>query len=404
MADELNVIVSGKYAGQKIVLAASNMAYLKESRVSIFSETVESIRIIDAKDGSALTGYLVAGIVGALVAKDLGGYSLVEITWKGGEKSIAKMTKGGDDMLIAAAYGNVGSSTPEQAFKNEWEQENKNVKAWTSLGKWEKCKIYSLKVLAILLILGAIAGGVLFGLEGIIWAAALCVIVLGLFACLLYLVYYRKRNATSVEKMRVGGAARAKLEDGKIVFRPGATSIKSISKKYVGKADSLVIPRSVKMINPVFQGYGGKIKSVYYEGDLREWCAIAGLGNLPKVNCALYVQGEKVTGDLVLPDGIRTIESCAFSYMEDLTSVIIPQGASRIDDLVFSHCTGLTSVTIPVTVRDIGYGAFDRCINLTSIIYQGTTAQWNAITKRQKWDKEMGYYAVICTDGRLEKY
>ena len=38
MADKKNIIVSGKYAGEKVILSGDTSAYLAGSRVGIFKE------------------------------------------------------------------------------------------------------------------------------------------------------------------------------------------------------------------------------------------------------------------------------------------------------------------------------------------------------------------------------
>ena len=51
----------------------------------------------------------------------------------------------------------------------------------------------------------------------------------------------------------------------------------------------------------------------------------------------------------------------------------------------------------------IGASAFNICTGLTSITYQGTKAQWNAISKESNWNSNTGIYTIHCTDGDLTK-
>jgi len=113
-------------------------------------------------------------------------------------------------------------------------------------------------------------------------------------------------------------------------------------------------------------------------------------------------------GAVVLPGAIsglpvRTIDSSAFSYRADLTSVVIPDSVTSIGGGAFSGCTGLTSIevaagnrayhsengvlfnlnqarlirypggkmgsyAIPNSVTSIGGGAFSDCTGLTSVV------------------------------------
>ena len=66
---------------------------------------------------------------------------------------------------------------------------------------------------------------------------------------------------------------------------------------------------------------------------------------------SLYINGQKVEGDLV-----------------------IPEGPTSIGRYAFSNCTDLTSVTIPSTITNIGNYAFDNCDKLTTVYYTGDIA------------------------------
>ena len=45
----------------------------------------------------------------------------------------------------------------------------------------------------------------------------------------------------------------------------------------------------------------------------------------------------------------------------------IPNGVKEIETWAFSHCSGLTSITIPSSVKKIGYSVFTECNDLASI-------------------------------------
>ena len=74
----------------------------------------------------------------------------------------------------------------------------------------------------------------------------------------------------------------------------------------------------------------------------------------------LYFGGNKVEGELIIPDSVTTIPSCAFYGCTWLTSIVIPDSVTSIGGWTFNGCTGLTSVTIPESVTSIGGGAFDN--------------------------------------------
>ena len=76
----------------------------------------------------------------------------------------------------------------------------------------------------------------------------------------------------------------------------------------------------------------------------------------------------------IIPNGVTSIETNAFSGLNGLTSVTIPNSVTSIGSSAFSDCSGLTSVTIPGGVSSIEGYTFQRCSSLTSVtILNGVT-------------------------------
>ena len=131
---------------------------------------------------------------------------------------------------------------------------------------------------------------------------------------------------------------------------------------------SVTIGNSVTSIGSyAFSGCAG-LTGVYIT-DLNVWYNISFNGsaaNPLSYAKKLYLNGDLVT-NLVIPDGITSIGSYAFSGCTGLTSISIPDSVTSIGSNAFYGCTGLTSVTIGNSVTSIGEWAFSGCYGLTSI-------------------------------------
>ena len=140
---------------------------------------------------------------------------------------------------------------------------------------------------------------------------------------------------------------------------------------------SLTIPSTITAINSGF----GKISMVKIS-DLAVWCNIdfqpysiptspfstIGLSSNPLYYGAqLCVNGELITTDVVIPEGVETIGTYAFYGFNTLERVNISSTVKEIGRGAFCDCSGLVSVTIANGVKEIGIGAFANCKNLISV-------------------------------------
>ena len=166
---------------------------------------------------------------------------------------------------------------------------------------------------------------------------------------------------------------------------------------------SVTIGNSVTSIGTsAFYNCNG-LTEIHYNGDLTGWLNISGLDNLMTYvsTKTLYIDGTKIEGDLVIPEGVKYICSYAFRGCSGLTSVTIPNSVTSIGYDAFYDCSNLTSVTIPDSVTSIGSNAFEGCTGLTRIDFDGTKAHWKAIEKGNGWSRNTGNFTVYCTDGTI---
>lgn len=87
--------------------------------------------------------------------------------------------------------------------------------------------------------------------------------------------------------------------------------------------------------------------------------------------------------DVVIPEGVTTIDKEVFKDVPYIRSVTIPEGVTTIGEGAFYDCLSLTTITLPETVSHIGEDAFYGCSSLTSI---NTLGQITEISKRTFYD------------------
>ena len=92
-----------------------------------------------------------------------------------------------------------------------------------------------------------------------------------------------------------------------------------------------------------------------------------GIG-LKTIGQAAFNRCYKLSGALVIPEGVTHIGESAFSRCERLTEIIIGSGVKTIGANTFSGCTGLTSVTFSNLLQTIGDRAFQECKGLTGTL------------------------------------
>ena len=110
--------------------------------------------------------------------------------------------------------------------------------------------------------------------------------------------------------------------------------------------------------------------------------------------------------EVTVPASVKTWGKYAFSGCAKLKTARV--ACDSIGAFAFTRCTALSSLTISANCRTFGENMLTYCESLTAITYEGTIAQWNAITKPVNWmsSGEHSYNNYLkkiqCVDGYLE--
>ena len=187
-----------------------------------------------------------------------------------------------------------------------------------------------------------------------------------------------------------------------ITIPDSVTSIGYDAFAYCKGLTSITIPDSVTSIGDhAFEGCY-KLIEVYNKSSLTITAGSSDNGYVACYAKNVYTNegGSKLTEDengyVIYTDGDKKI---LVAYHGTNTELILPSYITEIYQYAFYNYTRLTSVKIPDSVTSIGYSAFYKCISLTSITFNGTIAQWNAISKGSYWKYNVpNTCKIVCTD------
>ena len=137
-----------------------------------------------------------------------------------------------------------------------------------------------------------------------------------------------------------------------IVIPEGVTSIENGVFRDCSKLKSITIPSSLTSIwTDTFSGCF-LMRAVYIH-DLSKYLSISfGAGNNISSGCptihggSLYLDGELVT-NLVIPEDITSINSCALYNCHSIKSITVHGGVTSIGKSAFHGCSDLESITLP---------------------------------------------------------
>lgn len=141
--------------------------------------------------------------------------------------------------------------------------------------------------------------------------------------------------------------------------------------------NAITIPDYINIIGEnAFNGYGSLIR-------------VTIPNSVTKIEAYAFSACSGLTS-ITIPDSVTTIGRGAFGSCSGLTKAMISRKLSVVEGSLFNGCSNLAEITLPGNITAIGGYAFYNCSNLANIYFRGTEEQWDAITKTDNWNKNMG--------------
>lgn len=96
---------------------------------------------------------------------------------------------------------------------------------------------------------------------------------------------------------------------------------------------------------------------------------------LKKIGRYSFADCTSLTGEVVIPESVTTMQISAFQGCSSLESVVINAGISTVYNQTFYKCTSLSSVTLNDNITTIREYAFADCPNLTYLAIPESVTQ-----------------------------
>ena len=119
---------------------------------------------------------------------------------------------------------------------------------------------------------------------------------------------------------------------------------------------------------------------LHFLGTMAQWCSMSCTGSSvfsassPKGQYT-YINGQEMSGDIVLPNDVTRINSWAFTAMWYVNTITIPSSVQVIEENAFYNCNVKNLI---VNAKTISSNAFEYCSKLESAYISSNTTTINA--------------------------
>ena len=114
--------------------------------------------------------------------------------------------------------------------------------------------------------------------------------------------------------------------------------------------------------------------------------------NLKRIGSFAFCNSTNLSGEVVIPGSVISIDTAAFQECTSLASVVFDAQNGFVPNQCFSGCTLLSNVILNDTVTEIGYNAFANCINLKYIEIPKSVTQISSKAFQNDTDITLGVY------------
>ncbi len=114
--------------------------------------------------------------------------------------------------------------------------------------------------------------------------------------------------------------------------------------------------------------------------------------NLKRIGSFAFCNSTNLSGEVVIPGSVISIDTAAFQECTSLASVVFDAQSGFVPNQCFSGCTLLSNVILNDTVTEIGYNAFANCINLKYIEIPKSVTQISSKAFQNDTDITLGVY------------
>lgn len=151
-----------------------------------------------------------------------------------------------------------------------------------------------------------------------------------------------------------------------LVIPEGVTYISRYAFIHCMSLTSITLPNTLDSIGEgAFFGIGHL--TIYYNGNVSQWCNIKHKEIAPYYSWRLYVNNQLLT-HLTIPGNLTTLRPYAFQGCSSLTSVSTGNTLNKIGKRAFEGCHNVTSLFFGDDLTTIDTGAFSGCSKLDSLI------------------------------------